>query len=119
MTTSTKTGISRKEYFEAREAQREADKVKAEEAQIDSYKLSIENYTKQIKSNNALAADLRAVALRNADLTENDSYFQRVLTNAEYASSSAREYRRDSEQRLAKLQAKTAGQAEEDADEEY
>jgi ABC-type transporter Mla subunit MlaD len=119
MATSTKSGLTRKQYNEAREVQRKADALKANAEQVESYKASIESYTEQIKSNNALAAALRAVAIDHSALTENDSYFQRVLQNAESNANYARQYRTDAENRLAKLEAKMAGKVDEDDDDEY
>lgn len=119
MTTSTKSGLTRKEYNEAREVQRKADVLKANAEQVKSYKASIESYTEQIKSNNAFAAALRAVAIDHSALAENDSYFMRVLQNAESTVSYARQYRTDNENRLAKLEDKMAGKIDEDEDDEY
>ena len=115
---ATKTGLTKKQYTEARDAQLALDAVKADEKRVEDLKAQIVSYTEQRKANLAFAAALREVGI-NHEVAQNDSYFTRTLDNAESNASYARSYRTESERNLTRLQDKMAGKVEDDEDEDF
>jgi hypothetical protein len=81
MATATKTGLSRKAYNEAIEADRKARNVKEYEKMVD-------DYTNRRDSLSVVARDLRELHIKHLGTTGAD-YVSSVLSNIEYELSSA------------------------------
>jgi len=116
---ATKTGLTKKQYTEARDAQLALDAVKADEKRVEDYKAQIVSYTEQIRASLAFAADLRQVGVNHPALAQSDSYFSHTLSNAESNAAYARQYRTEAERNLTRLQDKMAGKVEDDEDEDF
>jgi len=116
---ATKTGLTKKQYTEARNAQHKLDAVKADEKRVEDYKAQIVSYTEQIRASLAFAADLRQVGVNHPALAQSDSYFSHTLSNAESNAAYARQYRTEAERNLTRLQDKMAGKVEDDEDEDF